>query len=171
MLGPIALVQIAGPRFKGLAWLVVLGGALWFMAPLLCMESSRRAPIIRADSGRVLLTALTATGSRTADLSELASVRLFTMPGSFGPGIIMLIVTDIHGVRIGLTSGKSRDAVRMTLSAQARARTNAARVSRRAARLLYGSAMSIWTDAVLPLAAGTALLGGIVALATFVARG
>jgi hypothetical protein len=171
MLGPIALVKIAGPGFKDLWWVVVLGGALWFMAPLLCMESSRRAPIITANSGRVLLTALTPTGWRTADLSELVRVRLFTMPGRFSAGIIMLIVTDSHGVRIGLTSVESQIAVRSTLEAKAHARTNAPRLSRRAARQLYGGDMSIWSVAVLPLALATALFAGVLALATLVARG
>jgi len=172
MIGPIALVRIAGPGFKDLWWLVILGGAVWFMAPLLCMESSRQAPIIRGSSSRVLLTALTLTGWRTVDLAELVSVKLFTMPGRFGPGIIMLIVTDSHGVRIGLTRAESWDAVRTTLSAKASGRANAPRLSRRAARLLHGGAISIWIDAIAPLALAIALLLGIVALAAaYVARG
>jgi hypothetical protein len=51
---------------------------------LLCMESSVRRPVIRHSGNSCKLTALTATGLRTVDLSNLARIRLLTMPGRFG---------------------------------------------------------------------------------------
>lgn len=170
-LAPIALVRVAGPGFRELWWLVILGGLLPIVAPLQCIELSRQAPTTKVNSGRVLLTALTPTGWRTVELNELVSISLFTMPGRFGPGVVMLIVTDSNGVRIGLRSGQAWGALRRTLSANGSAHTNTPRLSRRATRLIQGGATSVWSDALLPLALAVGWFAGIVALAAFVATG
>ncbi len=89
------------PIVLGLPAVVV--GALLLSA--LCEEHS---PSLRGSSR---LTARTLTGERSVDLDRIASVRLLTT-FSYGRTYRTLLVRDVHGVRLGVTTERSRRAVR-----------------------------------------------------------
>ncbi|MGB8939084.1 MAG: hypothetical protein WCD21_02420 [Streptomyces sp.] len=105
---------------------------------LLIALDEERAPCRHA---RSRLTARTLTGERSLDLTRITTVWLLTT-FSYGGSYRTLIVRDSHGVRLGVTTQRSRAKVRRAIE---RADANAAqgavgpRVSR-AARVHLGLA-------------------------------
>ncbi|MEI5525684.1 hypothetical protein WB401_14075 [Streptomyces brasiliscabiei] len=69
--------------------------------PSLCDE---RAPFRHSSSH---LTAHTLTGERSVDLNRITTVRLLTT-FSYGSAYRTVLVRDAHGVRLGITTEKSR---------------------------------------------------------------
>lgn len=118
-------------------------------APLLCRETGLL--ITEHGPGRTLLTASTLTGLRTVDLADLVRVGGYFLPGRFGRSIDMVIVTDVHGVRVGLASAVGRRLLRQALAAGDGQRPEP-RVTRRAERMLGAAPFSISRDLVVPLA-------------------
>ncbi|MDX2706967.1 hypothetical protein PV350_29535 [Streptomyces sp. PA03-6a] len=98
-----------------LGLLSVIAGSL--LLPALCEE---RAPF-RHSSSR--LTARTLTGERSVDLDRISTVRLLTN-FSYGRTYRTLIVRDTHGVRLGITTERSRKKLRRAIE---KADANAAR--------------------------------------------
>jgi hypothetical protein len=83
----------------------------------LCEE---RAPF-RHSSSR--LTAHTLTGERSVDLNRITTVRLLTT-FSYGSAHRTLVVCDVHGVRLGVTTKRARGKLRRAIE---KADANAAR--------------------------------------------
>ncbi len=84
----------------------LLSGIVGFvLLPALCEE---RAPF-RHSSSR--LAARTLTGERSIDLNRIATVRLMTT-FSYGKTYRTLVVRDTHGVRLGITTERSRRKLR-----------------------------------------------------------
>ncbi|MER7235766.1 hypothetical protein ABT348_33065 [Streptomyces olivaceus] len=71
------------------------------LLPALCEE---RAPFRHSSSH---LTARTLTGERSVDLDRITTVRLLTT-FSYGSTYRTLLVRDAHGVRLGITTTRSR---------------------------------------------------------------
>ncbi|WP_435222103.1 hypothetical protein [Streptomyces sp. Tue6028] len=103
-LARIGAVPESTPVFLGL--LTGIGG--FVMLPTLCEE---RAPF-RHTSTR--LTAHTLTGERSVDLNRIAGVRLLTT-FSYGRTYRTLVVRDSHGVRLGVTTERSRRKLRRAI--------------------------------------------------------
>ncbi|MBM7440015.1 hypothetical protein [Streptomyces sp. HB132] len=82
-----------------LGLMAVIAGSL--LLPALCEE---RAPF-RHSSSRLI--ARTLTGERSVDLNEIATVCLLTT-FSYGSTYRTLVVRDSHGVRLGITTERSR---------------------------------------------------------------
>ncbi|MEV5160919.1 MULTISPECIES: hypothetical protein [unclassified Streptomyces] len=101
------------PLVLGLLSLIV-GSVL---LPALCEE---QAPFRHSSSH---LTARTLTGERSVDLYRLTTVRLVTT-FAYGGAHRLLLVRDAHGVRLGVTTGRSRKKLRRAVE---RAEANAAR--------------------------------------------
>lgn len=87
------------------------------LLPALCEE---RAPFRHSSSH---LTAHTLTGERSVDVNRITTVRLLTT-FSYGSTYRTLLVRDAHGVRLGITTERSRRKLRRTIE---KADTNAAR--------------------------------------------
>ncbi|MEU1616549.1 hypothetical protein ABZ479_04505 [Streptomyces sp. NPDC005722] len=87
------------------------------LLPALCEER----PPFRHSSSR--LTARTLTGERSVDLDRITGVRLLTS-FSVGGAQRTLLVRDAHGVRLGLTTERSRRKLRRAIE---KAEANAAR--------------------------------------------
>ncbi|AQS71513.1 hypothetical protein B1H29_35815 [Streptomyces pactum] len=87
----------------------------------LCEE---KAPF-RHSSSR--LTAHTLTGERSVDLDRITTVRLLTT-FSYGGAYRTLLVRDAHGVRLGITTERSRRKLRRAIE---KADANAVRGARR----------------------------------------
>ncbi|WP_240653661.1 hypothetical protein [Streptomyces sp. AcE210] len=98
-----------------LALLCVIIGAV--LLTELCEE---RAPFHHSSSH---LTARTLTGERSVDLNGIATVRLLTT-FSYGGAHRTLVVRDVHGVRLGITTKRSRGKLRRAVE---KADANAAR--------------------------------------------
>ncbi|MFE5853070.1 hypothetical protein ACFQ61_07605 [Streptomyces sp. NPDC056500] len=90
----------------GLGLLSMIVG--FVLLPALCEE---RAPFRRSSSW---LTAHTLTGERSVDLNRITTVRLLTT-FSYGGPYRALVVRDIHGVRLGITTGRSRGMLRRAI--------------------------------------------------------
>jgi hypothetical protein len=106
-----------------------------FLLPGLCEE---RAPFRRSSSH---LTARTLTGERSVDLHRITSVRLLTT-FSYGSTYRTLLVRDADGVRLGITTARSRRKLRRAIEkadADAAQGLPGPRVSR-AARVYLGLA-------------------------------
>ncbi|MFD4795247.1 HAD family hydrolase [Streptomyces anulatus] len=109
--------------------------ASFVLLPALCEE---RVPFRHSSSH---LTARTLTGERSVDLNQITTVRLLTT-FSYGTAYRTLLVRDAHGVRLGITTERSRRKLRRAIE---KAHANAAqgvprpRVSR-AARAHLGLA-------------------------------
>jgi hypothetical protein len=131
---PFALGALSGGSVLVTAPALVAGvSALVFLQDL-CQE---RPP---ARHSRTRSTARTLTCRRSVDLTRIASVRLWT---TFSPGGVqerILLVRDVHGVRLGITSAAGRRALRTALAPQQGRR---ARVSR-AARACLGDGPGWW---------------------------
>ncbi|WP_345654665.1 HAD family hydrolase [Streptomyces siamensis] len=100
-LARIGAVPESTPIMLGL----VSGIVGFVLLPALCEE---RAPFRHASSR---LTAHTLTGERSVDLNRIASVRLLTT-FSYGRAYRTLVVRDSDGVRLGITTERSRRKLR-----------------------------------------------------------
>lgn len=89
-----------------LGLMAVIAGSL--LLPALCEE---RAPF-RHSSSRLI--ARTLTGERSVDLNEIATVWLLTT-FSYGSTYRTLVVRDSHGVRLGITTERSRKKLRRAI--------------------------------------------------------
>ncbi|MFF7438034.1 hypothetical protein [Streptomyces sp. NPDC008122] len=98
-----------------LGLLSVIAG--YVLLPALCEE---RAPFRHSSSH---LTARTLTGERSVDLDRITSVRLLTT-FSYGGAHRTLLVRDAVGVRLGITTERSRRKLRRAIE---KAEANAAR--------------------------------------------
>ncbi|MDX3065545.1 hypothetical protein AB0K86_02835 [Streptomyces clavifer] len=98
-----------------LGLLTVIAGFL--LLPALCEE---RAPY-RHSSSRLI--ARTLTGERSVDLNRISTVRLLTT-FSYGGAHRTVVVRDIHGTRLGLTTDRSVGKLRRAIE---KADANAAR--------------------------------------------
>ncbi|MDX3619925.1 hypothetical protein [Streptomyces europaeiscabiei] len=98
-----------------LGLLSVIAG--FVLLPALCEE---RAPFRHSSSH---LTARTLTGERSVDLNQITSVRLLTT-FSYGSAYRTLWVRDADGVRLGITTERSRRKLRRAIE---KADANAAR--------------------------------------------
>ncbi|WP_405524323.1 hypothetical protein [Streptomyces canus] len=87
------------------------------LLPALCEE---RAPFRHSSSH---LAAHTLTGERSVDLNRITTVRLLTT-FSYGSTYRTLLVRDAHGVRLGITTERSRRKLRRAIE---KADANAAR--------------------------------------------
>lgn len=90
-------------------YLGLLSGILGF--GLLTSLGEERAPF-RHTSSR--LTAHTLTGERSVDLNRIATVRLLTTL-SYGRTYRTLVVRDVNGVRLGVTTERSRRKLRRAI--------------------------------------------------------
>ncbi|MFF8381931.1 hypothetical protein ACF07V_38230 [Streptomyces sp. NPDC015661] len=98
-----------------LGLLSVIAG--FVLLPALCEE---RAPFRHSSS---CLTAHTLTGERSVDLNRIDTVRLLTT-FSYGSAYRTLMVRDTHGVRLGITTERSRRKLRRAIE---KAEANATR--------------------------------------------
>lgn len=89
-----------------LGLLSVIAG--FVVLPSLCEE---RVPFRHSSSH---LTARTLTGERSVDLNRITSVRLLTT-FSYGSAYRTLLVRDAHGVRLGITTERSRRKLRRAI--------------------------------------------------------
>jgi hypothetical protein len=131
-LGAVLAVRLGGPHLRAVAILPFVGAFIPIFAPLLCRETH----VLEVDGGpeRSLLTASTWTGRRTVDLGRLVRVQRVIVPGR-GTSLDMLVVTDVHGVRLGLTSSASRGALDCVLNLRGRSGVgwpNRPKITRRA---------------------------------------
>ncbi|MER7196958.1 hypothetical protein [Streptomyces sp. CB01635] len=100
---------------------IVLGLLCAMIGFLLLTElCEERAPFRHSSSH---LTARTLTGERSVDLNRIATVRLLTT-FSYGGAHRTLVVCDAHGVRLGITTKRSRGKLRRAIE---KADANAAR--------------------------------------------
>lgn len=90
--------------------------ASFVLLPALCEE---RVPFRHSSSH---LTARTLTGERSVDLNQITTVRLLTT-FSYGTAYRTLLVRDAHGVRLGITTERSRRKLRRAIE---KAHANAA---------------------------------------------
>ncbi|MFI2631767.1 hypothetical protein ACH5A2_15375 [Streptomyces collinus] len=131
---PLAVGALCEGSLLATAPALVAGLTALVFLPDLCQE---RRP---ARHARTRSTARTPTGRRSVDLTRVASVRLWT---TFSPGGVqqrVLLVRDVHGVRLGITSAAGRRALRTALAGQQGRR---ARVSP-AARACLGDGPGWW---------------------------
>ncbi|MEU6908968.1 hypothetical protein ACWDZW_02905 [Streptomyces coeruleorubidus] len=131
---PFALGALSGGSFPVMAPALVTGVIALVFLPDLCQEDPP------ARHSRTRSTARTLTGRRSVDLTRVTSVRLWT---TFSPGGVqqrVLLVRDVHGVRLGITSAAGRRALRTAL---ARQQDRRARVSR-PARACLGDGPGWW---------------------------
>ncbi|MGW6543144.1 hypothetical protein ACWGBH_09855 [Streptomyces massasporeus] len=131
---PLALGALSEGSLLLTAPALVAGLTALVLLPDLCQE---RPP---ARHARTRSTARTPTGRRSVDLTRVTSVRLWT---TFSPGGVqqrVLLVRDVHGVRLGITSAAGRRALRTALAGQQGRR---ARVSP-AARACLGDGSGWW---------------------------
>jgi hypothetical protein len=117
-----------------------LCSVLSFLLPMLCQESG--PPQFRQVRRDLMLTARTRTGPRTVNLSHLRSVGHVYLPGRFRAALDFLVVTDVHGVRVGITDPESRKVLRWEL--RTRDRRAGVRISRAAAAELGLAPMVAW---------------------------
>ena len=110
-LARVGVVPEGAPLALGL--LSVIAG--FVLLPALCEE---RVPFRHSSSH---LTARTLTGERSVDLNQITTVRLLTT-FSYGTEYRTLLVRDAHGVRLGITTERSRRKLRRAIEkANARA--------------------------------------------------
>jgi hypothetical protein len=151
--GTVALIRFGGSAHRGLAWAIFVGALLPIVMPLLCMERQQGELIARHGPEHSLLTTATLTGLRTADLSKLRSVRLLLMPARFTGGVVMLVIRDNRGVRIGLTRGESVAAVHQALRSLYPPPTARPKVTRSAERFFSERSSSL-AELLVPFALG-----------------
>lgn len=96
---------------------LLCGIVCFVLLPSLCEE---QAPFRHSSSS---LTARTLTGERSVDLNRITTVRLLTT-FSYGGTYRALLVRDAHGVRLGITTERSRRKLRRAIE---EADANAAR--------------------------------------------
>ncbi|WP_406394505.1 hypothetical protein [Streptomyces sp. NBC_00887] len=96
---------------------LLTGIAGFLLLPALCEE---QAPFQHSSSR---LTARTLTGARSVDLNRITTVRLLTT-FSYGSTYRTVVVRDIHGVRLGITTRRSLGKLRRAIE---KAEANAAR--------------------------------------------
>jgi hypothetical protein len=113
VIGP-GLVMRAHPQWQGLVVVPFFGAVVSSLLPMTCQESG--VPRVRRTHGDLLLTARTRTGHRTVNLSHLRSVRYVFLPGKPRDALDFVIITDVNGVRMGLTSDYTRRVVAEVLS-------------------------------------------------------
>ncbi|MGW8760876.1 hypothetical protein ACWGN5_00050 [Streptomyces sp. NPDC055815] len=121
LLVPLAGYVLAGAGIAPDGTPIVLGllsGIAGFV--LLTELSGERAPFRHSSSH---LTARTLTGERSVDLDRITSVRLLTT-FSYGSAHRTLLVRDAVGVRLGITTERSRGKLRRAIE---KAEANAAR--------------------------------------------
>jgi hypothetical protein len=148
-LGSSLLARVAFPQFHGLLVLAFIGLFIPPCAPMLCQET--RGLLVKHGPQETLLSATTPTGPRTIDLGAITRVRGFFLPGRFGKSVNLLIVTDAHGVRIGLRSFEARAALSEALD-RVSARDTAAPVkSSRNAQRRISNEFSVTWDFLVPL--------------------
>ncbi|MFB6678726.1 hypothetical protein ACFCWG_41200 [Streptomyces sp. NPDC056390] len=100
---------------------IVLGLLCGIIGPVFLTElCEERAPFRHSSSH---LTARTLTGERSVDLNRIATVRLLTT-FSYGGPHRTVVVCDAHGVRLGITTTRSRGKLRRAIE---KADANAAR--------------------------------------------
>ncbi len=100
---------------------IVLALLCGIIGPVLLIElGEERAPFRHSSSH---LTARTLTGERSVDLNRIVTVRLLTTFSYSGPQRT-LVVCDAHGVRLGVTTKRSRGKLRRAIE---KADANAAR--------------------------------------------
>lgn len=104
---------IAGLPQARPAVVVALGLVAGPLGLLLLGELGQERPPTRHSTTRI--TARTLTGVRSVDLNHLSSVRLLTT-FSYGSTYRTLLVRDVHGVRLGVTSAAGRRALRKALA-------------------------------------------------------
>jgi len=149
--GLALLIRFDLPQLRGLAAVIPLGAFVPVFAPLICREIG----VARTNHGpgRHYLTASTVTGLRTVDLSKLVRIQRVIIPGKFGNSVDLLVVTDIHRVRVGLVTAAGRVAVSQALRSRGPATAPARpKITRRALRALgQGKPVSVVWDVVVPL--------------------
>ena len=160
-LGSSLVARLAFPESPGILVAAFFGVFIPPFVPLLCGET--RGLLVGHGPQETLLSAVTPTGPRTIDLDAITRVRGYFLPGRFGKSVDLLIVTDAHGVRIGLSSIEARAAVREALArAAARAPDSPAKVGRNARRRLSGK-LSVARDVLLPMVlVPVCIVGGFV---------
>lgn len=105
LLLPLAGYGLARTRAVPEGTPIVLGLLCAMIGFLLLTElCEERAPFRHSSSH---LTARTLTGERSVDLNRIATVRLLTT-FSYGGAHRTLVVCDAHGVRLGITTKRSR---------------------------------------------------------------
>jgi hypothetical protein len=106
-------VRFGAPR--GLLLVALVAAFVSPFVPTLCRETG----LLLTEHGprRSLLTASTPTGPRTVDLANLVRVGRYFLPGRFGKYFDLIIVTDTHGVRIGLGSAAGHALLKQALAA------------------------------------------------------
>jgi len=147
--GLALLVRFGLPQLRGLAAVIPLGAFVPVFAPLLCREIG----VARTNHGpgRHYLTAATVTGPRTVDLSKLVRIQRVIIPGKFGNSVDLLVVTDVHRVRIGLVSPTAQVAVSQALRNDPTTPAKP-KITARALRALgHGKPVSIVWDIVVPM--------------------
>lgn len=101
--------------------LIVLGLLCGLVGAVLLLElGEERAPFRHSSS---YLIARTLTGERSVDLNRITTVRLLTT-FSYSGAYRCLLVRDAHGVRLGVTTERSRRKLRRAIE---KAEANAAR--------------------------------------------
>ncbi|MFJ8533601.1 hypothetical protein [Streptomyces sp. NPDC093591] len=111
---PLVLSRLTGGSPWATAPGLVAGLAAWVLLPDLCQE---RPPARRSAT---VMTARTLTGPRSIDLDRITSVRLWTTFTYGGVQQRTLLVRDVHGVRLGVTTAAGRRALRVALERQTR---------------------------------------------------
>lgn len=167
ILSPFLVRPLAAADLVPPGAILVCGFAGGIIGLFLLQELCREWRLIRCTMSEV--TARTLTGERTVDLRHLTSVRLH-IGFSYGRVHHMLVVRDREGVRLGLTSDRSRRALERALrrvpasddaaprvSPAARAFVDGAPRGRLTARtvisfLLLAVAVTLYVTAVLRLA-------------------
>lgn len=141
------------PENSGPLVVAFFGAFLPVFAPMLCMELSGTGFPHGYLHSRI--TARTLTGWRTLDLTRIVRIRRYVLPGKFGRGLDLLIVTDANHVRIGLTSTDTRVAVCQALRPRPhRPQPPMPRISRKAQRYIDGSSSGmqiVMFDVFVPL--------------------
>lgn len=132
LLLPFAVGALPGARPVGTV-LGLVAGPLGF---LLSGELCEARPPARHSFTR--MSARTLTGMRSIDLNRITSVQLLTT-FSYGSTYRALLVRDVHGVRLGVTSAAGRRALRKALERQAADGTRPGPRVSRAARVCLGS--------------------------------
>lgn len=148
-LGSSLVTRLAFPQFHGLLVLAFFGLFIPPFAPMLCQET--RGLLVGHGPQETLLSATTPTGPRTIDLSAITRVRGFFLPGRFGKSVDLLIVTDAHGVRIGLRSVQARAVLCEALNrSSARTPTSSVKIGKNAQRRISNKFSVTW-DFMVPL--------------------
>ncbi|GGZ20105.1 hypothetical protein [Streptomyces poonensis] len=129
---PFAVGGITGWSPVCTALGLVVGYPALVLSGELCLE--RR----RARHSLSRITARTLTGVRSVDLNSITSVRLWTTQ-SYGDMRRALLVRDVHGVQLGVTSAAGRRMVRRAIKRQVADESRPLPRVSRAARAYLGS--------------------------------